>query len=635
MRRLIAALLALVCLASAALADLSSPVHNLPPTPYNNLWNTIGDSTAVQETYGGTASAAGGSVLGMISYWTGGRIVQATTQNNAGIGGTTAKTAFTWPRPSTNAVSSASFSGTTMTVVTQAGGDSPLVGMLVTASGITGTVKINGTAAVNPTNCTPNCTGNGSNNQTYSLDTNVGTLSTRSTTISYLDTKTIAEQASGVAGTIGIAIGLNDQGATASYVITALNGLTVPGFPYPGYRPNGEGTDQPLPLYPCTAANTATCRGKPKVVVLLNSWPRGRDYTGTLQSPITDDSAMLNYSNIIKRLDYDSHAVEIPVAKVAGTDLTVLPGSNPQVIVIDSMHRAGMYDPTSGASNIPLGGWHPEQEHSSPVIAWFNAKELAERWMPAIASFPTKAILFDMNTPQASNFSKNAMMLNTTAGATSGTGATFVNTNNVPTGWTVQCSNCSGATVTTTVTAMPIASQGNKLCVNFSLPSPTTSGSLTLKQTYASTSGSVTGAQGTSSYTGFGTVTSGSYYWRQSWLESWRITSGIITSIQNLTAFGATVTYKSSPTGGAYSAGTTYMIWKGVGTTPAADTSHDDLMVHVQPTDFTGTTLSGTATSSHSISYQPVDHNGVTQDVNFTYCLARDSLYGSATPIVP
>jgi hypothetical protein len=30
---------------------------------------------------------------------------------------------------------------------------------------------------------------------------------------------------------------------------TAIACLSTPGMPYPGYRPNDEDTDQPLPLY--------------------------------------------------------------------------------------------------------------------------------------------------------------------------------------------------------------------------------------------------------------------------------------------------------------------------------------------------------------------------------------------------
>jgi hypothetical protein len=400
--------------------------------PYNEYYIDFGDSRTVQNNTSVNSGDGPSTFIGVYTdnklrpspTWTVGSV--ATT---GGIGGQNAVNAVKWPRPVGNS-GTASFNGTTMTVGTGVAGDKNGVGQYVVAAGVPdGTKIISGTASP------------------FTLNNNVGVLGSRTLDLQWRDTKTIADVAADIAASVVILLGTNGSGAPTetAAVMQAIAGLTTPGSPYPGYRPLGEATDQPLPLY----------NGLAKTIILVDEMRRGIDEQGNPGSGV-DGSALATHVFNLQKLHYAS-----------GDAL-----ANPHVYVARIFNDPQIADLTSATSGnpsyLPKPGYMVGGLHNTVVSSDLVGRVIGQGntvggvAQPGLSSLLTSlsstAVLADTTNWSGNGFLNNNPVFDPSLRA--GVGNTFVSSGGtvvgaIPTGTRLDCSIGAGLTLTITYNLLP------------------------------------------------------------------------------------------------------------------------------------------------------------------------------------
>jgi hypothetical protein len=399
---------------SASLGVFSIAVSSVSlATPFNQLYIMgPGDSrTAMGHgvtigTYGTTTTgitssavgSAGTSVDGMLPSALGNKIREndflisppSATFLNMGTGGALAAEVFAWPRRSGAGAANAtvSISGTTMTVSVAAGLDDIMPGQIVSGTGIAANTKV-----VNQ------LTGTAGGLGTYTVDTSQTVGSTANCSFFFTNTKTIAETAANSAAIVSLWIGTNGSGSAGTLVTelaaldTAIKGLTVPGFAYPGYRPNGEATDQPLPLY----------SGQPKTLIIFNETRRGTTTLGAVSQIAGDPASFANYARTVKRYSFDSG------------DATY---ANSHVVVVDTFDDPILANLADTTNFVPNAGYFADGLHPGETAIFAMANIAATRLAPIISTWTTFESLVDTTT-SASSLTDNPLFVTTTGGTAS------------------------------------------------------------------------------------------------------------------------------------------------------------------------------------------------------------------------
>lgn len=332
--------------------------------PYNYIWiPNLGDSRRQQGgnlsgEYGSgnsrvnsTVASNGSGIDAVLGPWLDNRIRYGETRN-VGIGATRPEQIFQWPRSISASTNQGRIDngtvgtpGNILTINTPGGTSIKPTSMIIrTMTGMTGSPKI-----------LAQLSGTTGSNGTYSIDGPAQSVSQTSTIdIAWIDTNTIAEIASNSAALLPTMAGTNGNGTPDSLVAmdTMIKGLTVPGFPYPGYRPNGESTDQPLPLY----------NNQPKTILLFNETRKGVDANNIVngqQLSGADAIQFHDYSLALQLYDWNS-----------GDPIH----ANTHVIVANSFNDARLADTTDTVHFDPLGGYFADGLHLSPPAPWTMAQ---------------------------------------------------------------------------------------------------------------------------------------------------------------------------------------------------------------------------------------------------------------------
>lgn len=421
--------------------------------PYNNIFiANIGDSRRVQ---GGGLSGAYGSGTGLknavtSSNGTGidGYLAQALNNRirigqvyPGGIGSTNAQQIFAWPRSVALGTYAGRIdngtpgnAGNILTITSIASGSDantikPELGMAVTAgTGVTGYGRIQpyGTGGT---------TGTGGLG-TYVIDGPAQNVaSTGTLQISFLDTNTIAQIASNQAAIVVTMAGTNSSGSSADLAAmdVMIKALTTPGYPYPNYRPNGEATDQPLPLY----------NGLPKTIWLFNETRRGVGAGGppaVTGNYASNPTQFHNFAIALKRYDY------------ASGDATY---GNQHVVVFDSYDDPRLADLTDTTNFSPLPGFFADELHLSPPAPFVMASIGYDRINPILPATVDYAPL--PTTLNASSFITLNGTFSTKNGGTWSIGTNTVTLNGaattasaaIPSGWSLIV---SGSNLTVDIT---------------------------------------------------------------------------------------------------------------------------------------------------------------------------------------
>jgi hypothetical protein len=352
---------------------------------------------------------------------------------NQGIGGQTGAQALAWPRlaGASNITMTGSISGTTLTITAIAGGDDLAVNTLITGTGVAAGTKITGYG-----------TGTGRTG-TYTVNNSQTVASTGTLQWWYTDTKTVAETAANNASMVTIYLGTNASSSQAlldqdfAAVSAFIASLTVPGTAYPGYRPNGELTDQPLPLY----------NGLAKNVIVFNETRRGVTSANTSGNVAGAPAAFANYARTRLNYSFDSGTAS----------------ANPRVVVIDTFDAPTLANLPDTTNYTPLPGLFSDGLHPC-APGWKAMADIAgARLSPLFSTWTSFEGPIDITTPAASVFTQNPCFTVTTGGTSSVSGNTLVGT--VPQFWQLTTSATSGLTITLSTNALG-GNLGNELVIN-------------------------------------------------------------------------------------------------------------------------------------------------------------------------
>jgi len=416
----------------AALMPAASGGGGTFTQPYNNLYSDFGDSRTVQNNgFYGPATFIDPFTSNKIrrsSTWQGGR---------GGIGGGTAVQAAAWPRPIGGSGWTCSFNGTVMTITATAGGDIINVGQLITGSGVPANTtilsKLSGTT--------------GAVGSTYQMSNDCGVLSSRAVQAYYISNKTVAEVAADQAANVVILLGTNDgdKAAASAAVKQIVQGLTSPGSAYPNYRPNGESTDQPLPLY----------NGLAKNIILVDEIRRGVDWAGTARQG-GDLNGLSTHAGEMRKLHYASGDALANSRVYVGACF-----DEPQFADFST-------DGQAAPNHLPKAGYLCDGLHFTGVLSWHVARIIGKGntanglTYPGLDSlltnFSSAAVLPDTTTASGNTFlNSNPCFVTQTGGVSSNfTGAGgVIDSGTVPSGWRLDGTNCTGIHAVLTFTALP------------------------------------------------------------------------------------------------------------------------------------------------------------------------------------
>ena len=404
--------------------------------PYNRLYiYGPGDSRTalaggLSGTYGGSgisdsiASFGASGVDVYLAQFLGNRIRKG-RQVNMGIGGTNAAQCMAWPRPQNITPCSGYISGTTFTCTATGGGANFTVGQIITGTGITAFTKI--TALGTGTG--------GTGTYTVSISQTAGSSGSPLTDINGCwatfngSGNTIADVAAHESAIVILWAGTNSNGSAGDLTAmdTAIKGLTTPGLAYPGYRPNGEGTDQPLPLN----------GNKAKTIILLNEMRCGVDVTGADNHKLTAPNAaqFAAYATSLKRYSFDSGNATY---------------ANPNVVVPDTFNDPSVANLADTTYYTPLPGLWSDGLHQAPTGAIKASQIIANRIAPLIDTSSNFGVLPDTTTA-ANYFNPNCNFTTQTGGINGLSGVTLNGT--IPSGWYVS-NIASGAVLTMSYNAL-------------------------------------------------------------------------------------------------------------------------------------------------------------------------------------
>jgi hypothetical protein len=437
--------------------------------PYGPYYSDLGDSRTVQNY----ASSGPATYVGL---FTDNKLRPSPTWNKGGtfgkggIGGQNAVDAVAWPRNAgniwTNCSLASNGNGTATLTVNSGGGggDNWSVGVYLSGAGLTArTYKVTALG-----------TGTG-NTGTYIVTPDTGTIAgPQSIRPVYYDTKTIAEVAADQAATVVILLGTNGAGATTetAAVVQAIAGLTTPGSAYPGYRPNNESTDQPLPLY----------NGLAKNIILVDELRKGVTYQNVASNG-ADNTAL------------HTHALTLDKYHYASGD----PLANSRVYVarcFDDPTIANLSSATSGnPSYLPKAGYFVDGLHCTGVLSWWIGNIIGQgNTADGFTSAGLSSLLTSFNSTanlaDTTNYTSNAYLNSNScfvlADQTGGTvssftssGGTLTNgTSNLPRGFDFRGTNCTGLSLDVSYNALS-GNDGYELVLRLH-GTPTADGSFTL-----------------------------------------------------------------------------------------------------------------------------------------------------------
>jgi hypothetical protein len=431
--------------------------------PYGPYYSDFGDSRTVQDN--GTSGSAT-----YIGTFTDNKLRPSPTWGNGGIGGQNSVQAASWPRPIGGAGWTATFVGngdgtSNMTIKATVGGDSIGIGRLLTFTGAPANCKILSLVSGSM----------GAINSVVKISGDTGTLAVRPFQAYYVDTKTVAELASDIAASVVILLGTNNNGAPTetAAVKQIVTGLTTPGSPYPGYRPNGEATDQPLPLYGGLAKN----------IILYDELRKGEDWSGTAGHPsATDSTPMHTHALELQKLHWNS-----------GDGL-----ANPRVYVariFDDPTIADLTSATSGnPSFLPQKGWLVGGLHFTNALAFQcgkiiglgnTADGITEPGLKSLLTLPSNTVLADTTNASGNTFmNADPCFVNQGGGlgtgsfAGAGGGVLATGNSSIPTGFRLDGAGCGGLTMEITYTLL--AGTDGYECDLYLHGTPATDGSFSL-----------------------------------------------------------------------------------------------------------------------------------------------------------
>jgi hypothetical protein len=362
------------------------------------------------------------------------------SQINMGIGGETAAQALGWPRAISVNTSTVSITGNQATITVGAG-SYPI---------LPGTTRILAQGAITTANITAFVSGTSGGSGVYTIDGAAQTVSSTSgVTIGYTGGSTIAETAANEAAIIFLGpLGTNSSGASTDLTAmgAAITALTTPGFPYPNYRPNGEATDQPLPLY----------GGLPKTIILINDTRRGTTTLGAINSVASNPSQFASYAGSLLRYSYDSGNAAYANTHVIGVDTF----NDPVTAVL------------SDTTNYQIkAGFAPDGLHQTSTFAVAEGQQIAARVgavIPATYDYGSSIVTTATQATVGAALTQNGTFTTCTGGdysptaPTSGTvpnGFRFITTNFTGMQYTVTCGagGNSGNEVAIHITGNPTA----------------------------------------------------------------------------------------------------------------------------------------------------------------------------------
>jgi hypothetical protein len=402
-----------------------------------------------------SAAGTGTSFEALMGVATGHIIRPGVGQISNGIGGQNAENALTYPRPDGNPWTgridngTAGNAGNTYTVTAKGGGS---VGNTPVGSVVTCPVCIPAhvTAVVSETGSTAVFTIDGS-------PQNVASRSDTQVAFVFGSGMTIADVAAHEGAIVFQLLGTNSADLTTALaaVDTEVKALTTPGMAYPGFRPGGEGTDQPLPLYPCTIANYATCTGNPKTIVLFDEMRNGIDALGNVNGGGSQPAALHTFatSKTVGQMRYSYNSGNATYA-------------NPHVLAVDTFDSPVMADLADTTNYYNKAPYQADGLHPGIIGAYQMDTEAAALLVPLLTGTHSFAVPIDANTASTLVFTQNPLFTTHTGGTTACSGGTI--NGSIPQFWKLQCGSGSAATgLTLDVTTNTIdATHGDELIVH-------------------------------------------------------------------------------------------------------------------------------------------------------------------------
>lgn len=383
-----------------------------------------------------TATSTGTGLDSAVPIHTGHRIRRG-RQRNPGIGGETAAQALAYPRPAQLSESTASISGTTMTVTAKAGGDLFQIGQLLVGPNVTPGTRITalgtGTGGTGTYNVTPPQTAaSGSVTAFYTFDDGFG--------------KTIADIAANQSAIVMLYAGTNGSGSASELaaMADAIKGLTDPSYAYPGYG-------GPLPLF----------EGRAKTVVLLDETRRGITALNDVKNQLSGATAQQfnGYSAALLKYGYDS-----------GDAL-----ANPRVLAVDTFNDVRVANVSDVTNYNPLPGLWADGLHQALPAVWKLGQVIADKINANIDSSYSFARLAD-STVLSDVLLQNPLFVTTTGGTNAISSHSLVGT--IPQHWQLTTNTGSGLTITLSYNSLGV-NLGNELVMRVT-GTPSANASITL-----------------------------------------------------------------------------------------------------------------------------------------------------------